>query len=218
MIALLVRHGQTDWNEEGVFRGRIDVKLNARGREQAQIIGDTLSAVPLSAVYSSPLSRALEMAERIAQRHENVPVQKKGELIDIDFGEWQGMRISEVRSTYTDLFRLWESHPERVEIPGAETLQDVRKRMTAGLDAILSENPEGTVVVVSHGLTNKVLLCAILGLDNSHFWKIKQDNGAINVFKYTGKGSKLILMNETSHLRPLSEIVEDVKNLENPLG
>jgi broad specificity phosphatase PhoE len=218
MIALLVRHGQTDWNEEGVFRGRIDVELNARGREQAEIIGDALRTVPLAAVYSSPLSRALETAECIAKRQRGRAVQTRKGLTDIDFGEWQGMRMSDVKSRYPDIYELWESHPERVGIPGAETLQDVRERMTAGLDAILARNRERTVALVSHGLTNKVLLCALLGLGNSHFWKIKQDNGAINIFKYTGEGSKLILMNETSHLRPISEIVEDVKNLENPLG
>jgi broad specificity phosphatase PhoE len=220
MIALLIRHGQTNWNEERVFRGRIDVKLNAKGCEQSEIIGDALSAVPLTAVYSSPLSRAMETAERIVQRQQQggMQVQPHGELIDFDFGKWQGKRISEVKFTDPDIFELWESHPERVRIPGAETLQEVRERMMAGLDEILAHHPEGTVVLVSHGLTNKVLLCALLGLDNSHFWKIRQDNGAISIFKYTGEGSKLILMNETSHLQPISEIVEDVKNLENPLG
>jgi broad specificity phosphatase PhoE len=219
MIVLLVRHGQTDWNEEGVFRGRIDVKLNALGRRQAEIIGRVLSEIPLAAVYSSPLSRAMETAECIAaQKHAGVTVQPCSELIDIDFGEWEGMRVTEVKSAYPDVFELWEGHPEKVRIPGAETLQDVRTRMVSGLHAVVSENAGRTMALVSHGLTNKVLLCALLGLDNSHFWKIKQDNGAINIFKYTAEGTKLILMNETTHLRPITEIVEDVKNLENPLG
>jgi broad specificity phosphatase PhoE len=220
MIVLLVRHGQTDWNEEGVFRGRIDVKLNALGRRQAEIVGGVFSEIPLAAVYSSPLSRAMETAECIAgqQQPAGITAQPCSELIDIDFGEWEGMRSTEVRSAYPDTYRLWKRHPEKVRIPGAETLQDVRTRMVSGLHAVLSENADRTVALVSHGLTNKVMLCALLGLDNSHFWKIKQDNGAINIFKYTEEGTKLILMNETTHLRPISQIVKDVKNLENPLG
>jgi len=86
------------------------------------------------------------------------------------------------------------------------------------MSEILLRYSEGTVVLVSHGLTNKVLLCAVLGLDNSHFWKVKQDNGAINIFKYTKQGSKMFLMNETTHLRSISEIVEGMKTIENPLG
>jgi len=217
MRVILVRHGQTDWNEEGVFRGRIDIPLNTRGEKQASIIARTMRRVPLAAVYSSPLKRAYATAVSIARYH-HMDVQICNELVDIDFGEWQGLKRSDVVQRYPDIFRVWEVTPEKVEIPGAETLDEVRERLMRGLNAILSEYPEETVVLVSHGLTNKVLLCAVLGLDNSHFWKIKQDNGALNVFKYTGAGSKLFLMNETTHLRTVAEIIEDMKSIENPLG
>ena len=88
----------------------------------------------------------------------------------------------------------------------------------SGLEKLHSLHPEGTVVIVSHGLTNKVLLCAMLGLYNSHFWKVKQDNAAINIFKYSENGSKVFLLNATTHLKPIGEIVEGMKNIENPIG
>jgi len=217
MRVLLVRHGHTDWNEEGVFRGRIDIKLNPEGRKQADIIGKRLQKVHLDAVYSSPLSRAVETAERIASLH-SIEVQLCDELIDIDFGRWQGMKLADVRTQYPEVYRVWETAPQKVIIPEAETLEDVRARLLAGLKKIFYIHPESTVILVSHGLTNKVLICAILGLDNSHFWKVKQDNGAINIFKYTEKGTKLFLMNDTSHLSKIDEVIESMKYLENPLG
>jgi broad specificity phosphatase PhoE len=217
MRVILVRHGQTDWNEGGIFRGKIDVKLNPNGIRQAEIIGEVLKDVHLDAVYSSPLSRAFDTATAIARYH-SLTVETCDAIYDIDFGEWQGLERSEVESRYPEIFQVWESRPEKVAIPNAETLSEVRQRLVAGLNEVLSRHPEGTVVIVSHGLTNKVLLCAVLGLDNSHFWKVKQDNGAINIFKYSAQGSKVFLMNETSHLQSIGEIVEDMKNIENPLG
>ena len=217
MRVVLIRHGHTDWNEEGVFRGRIDIGLNKKGRRQADIIGRRLRNVHLDAVYSSPLSRAVETAQRIASHH-GMEVQLCEELVDIDFGRWQGMKLEDVRKQYTDVYRLWETAPHRVRIPEAETFDDVRIRLLTGLNEILRLHADGTVALVSHGLTNKVLICAVLGLGNSHFWKVKQDNGAINLFKFTENGSKLFLMNDTSHLYAIEEIVEGMKYIENPLG
>ena len=114
------------------------------------------------------------------------------------------MPRSEVISRYPDIYRLWETQPERVQIPGAETLQVVRGRLIRGLDATLGHNPDGTVALVSHGLTNKVLLCAVLGLDNSHFWKIKQDVCAVNVFQVEDKIARAMLLNDTCHLARLA--------------
>lgn len=217
MRVILVRHGQTDWNEDGIFRGRIDVELNRNGVRQAELIGEVLATVPIDAVYSSPLSRALKTAEIIAQHHE-LTLQVTHAMTDIDFGEWQGLSRSDAVARYPDIYEVWETRPEKVEIPGAETLTEVRKRLLGGLNDILSKHPKGTVVIVSHGLTNKVLLCAVLGLDNSHFWKVKQDNGAINIFKYTAEGSKVFLMNGTTHFRSIEEIIEDMQSIENPIG
>ena len=217
MQVILVRHGQTDWNQEGIFRGRIDVKLNASGIEEAKIIGKKLSRVDPEAIYASPLSRALETARYIASFHDT-QVKVFDEFIDIDFGAWQGLSREEAKKRYLEIFAKWEKSPERVRIPGAETLAGVKKRVLKGLDLALAEHHDGKVVIVSHGLINKVLLCAVLGLTNSHFWKIKQDNGAINLFTYSAGGTKLILLNDTTHLRTIDSIVESMKAPENPLG
>jgi broad specificity phosphatase PhoE len=217
MHVILVRHGQTDWNRKGIFRGRIDVGLNQTGIGEARIIGEKLRNVDFDAVYSSPLARAFETARCIASiRRKEVAV--LDDLVDFDFGAWQGLSREEVKAGFPALFEQWEKAPEKVRIPGAETLDCVRRRVLRALDSALSLHPEETAVFVSHGLINKVLLCAVLGLSNAHFWKIRQDNGAINLFTYSDQGTKLVLMNDTTHLASVERIVEGMKSPENPLG
>ena len=217
MRVILIRHGETDWNQEKIYRGRIDVKLNTNGVKQAGIIGSRLSELDIDAFYSSPLVRAYETTKIIASYH-NKNVSVLDELTDIHFGDWQGLAKKDVVKKYPDIYETWANSPDRANIPGAEPLADVRKRLIDGFNKLLSVYQNGTVVVVSHGLTNKVALCVILGLDNSHFWKVKQDNGAINIFKYTEHGTKLFLMNDTSHLRSMNDIVGDMMILDDPLG
>jgi broad specificity phosphatase PhoE len=217
MQVILVRHGQTDWNREGIFRGRIDVKLNAAGLKEAAVIGEKLRGTDPDAVCSSPLSRAMDTALRIAS-YRGKQVREIAEFVDIDFGVWEGLSRGKAKARYPKIFKKWEQSPERVKIPGAETLGEVRGRVLKGLDLVLAEHPEGVVVIVSHGLINKVLLCAVLGLPNSHFWKIKQDNGAINIFTYSARGTKLVLLNDTSHIKSVDQIIENNRSPENPLG
>ena len=217
MRVILVRHGQTDWNRENIFRGRIDVELNPEGIVQSQKIGEKLSKITVDGIYSSPLSRAMETAKIIASFH-NQPVEVLDDLTDIDFGKWQGLSQQQAKEQYPQIYTTWQTRPENVKIPGAETLDDVRIRVINVLNGIFSDQSDGTVIVISHGLINKVLLCAVLGLGNSHFWKIKQDNSAVNIFKYTERKSKVFLMNDTTHIRAVNEIIEDMRFIENPLG
>jgi alpha-ribazole phosphatase len=217
MRVLLVRHGQTDWNENGVFRGRIDVKLNDLGYRQAEQVANVLKNVRIDALYSSPLSRALDTAEAVS-RQQDLQVHVHEAFNDMNFGEWQGLTRPEVEKRYTESFRVWLTAPQRAVIPNGETLAQVRRRLLRGLAELHAVHAEETVLLVSHGLTNKVLLCAMLGLYNAHFWKVKQDNAAINVFKYTGLGSKVFLMNHTTHLKSMGDIVEEMKRIENPIG
>ena len=117
----LVRHGRTDWNKEGVFRGHKDVPLDEVGRKEALLVGERLKGEGIKGVYSSPLSRAKETAEAIAQFH-NAEVEVVEELIDLHFGEWEGMSLKEVQEQYPDFYQLWQKVPHRVMFPGGEGL------------------------------------------------------------------------------------------------
>jgi len=196
---ILVRHGETDWNVEEVFRGRIDIELNETGIKQAELLADYLRSLSMVAIYSSPLQRAKKTAEAVARYH-SCGVQIAPGLIDFDYGKWQGLSHQEVKSRYKALYAEWIRNPHQVRMPAGESLDDVRRRAVNVVDSIVARY-EGTVVLVSHRVVNKVVICALLGLDNSHFWNIKQDTCGITTFTYQEERFILTKHNDTSFLR-----------------
>lgn len=200
----LVRHGQTAWNKEEIFRGRTDIPLDETGLKQAELAGEFFKEMKIEGIYSSPLSRAFQTAEKIAAFH-SLKIQPSGGLIDMSFGNWEGRPHQEVREMDGDRYRQWREEPHLAKLPGGETIEDVRTRAMAALDEVMKTHPEGNIVLVSHRVVNKVLLCGILGIDNSHFWQITQDTAAINLIQYKRGKFVLSFMNETCHLKALQE-------------
>ncbi|MFH1564222.1 MAG: histidine phosphatase family protein [Nitrospirota bacterium] len=206
---ILVRHGQTSWNLSEIFRGRIDIDLDSVGIEQAKLLGRSLSIMQINAVYSSPLKRALNTSIPIANYHQ-IEVNIDDRFIDINYGDWQGKSQEEVKETFKELYQKWLKDPHLLKIPDGETLEEVRIRAVIGLNQILSEHNEGTIVIVSHRVINKVLICALLGLDNSSFWQIKQDTACFSIFNYDERNFILTLHNESCHLKPIQTQHETV--------
>jgi broad specificity phosphatase PhoE len=200
---ILARHGETAWNVEEVFRGRIDVELNETGQRQAELLAEYLSEQKIEAVYSSPLKRAARTAEAVARRHK-LRVEIVNGLTDCDFGQWQGLHLKEVRDKYSQLYQQWAESPQLVKLPGGESLDEVRERALAVVNGVTAKH-RGRVVLVSHRVVNKVLICALLGLDNSHFWNIRQDTCATTVFSYENGRFTLTRHNDTSYLKPLKK-------------
>lgn len=194
---LLVRHGETEWNSDVIYRGRAEVALSETGRLQAERLGARLAAERVTALYSSPLIRAKETAEAVA-RHTGCAVQVLEDLNDLDCGEWQGLSDPEVKARYPEERRLWLSAPHLVTLPGGESLADVSARVCRVLEVALRH--DGVVVLVSHRVVHKVAICSLLGLDNSHFWDIRLDLAGITEFECTARRRVLVRHNETSHL------------------
>jgi broad specificity phosphatase PhoE len=202
---ILARHGETTWNVEKVFRGRADVSLDEVGIKQAELLGKYLSDWRLEAIYSSPVKRALDTANIVA-RYQKVPVRIAEGLIDFDFGEWQSLSEQEAKRLYPAIFNEWHNNPHKVEMPGGESMEDVRRRAVEVVNDVLSRH-QGDVLLVSHRVVIKVLICYLLGLDNSHFWNIHQDVGGITILDYADGRFVLIRHNDTSHLRELQKSV-----------
>jgi broad specificity phosphatase PhoE len=200
---ILVRHGETEWNVQQVFRGRIDIELNETGLRQAELLAEYLSGVKIDAVYSSPLRRALKTAEMIASPHK-LEVKIAPGLIDFDFGKWHGLPQQEVKDRYKELYAEWVKNPHLIRMPEGESLSDVRERALTVVDEVVAKY-EGTVALVSHRVVNKVLICALLGLDNSHFWNIKQDICGTTTFSYINQRFILTKHNDTSFLAPVKK-------------
>lgn len=204
---ILARHGETVWNIEKIYRGRADVNLDEMGIKQAELLGNYLSHWGLEAIYSSPLRRSLETANIIA-RYQKISVHIAKDLIDFDYGEWQSLPEQEAKRLYPTLHNEWHNNPHKVKMLGGESLEDVRRRVIKVINDVLARY-QGSVVLVSHRVVNKVLICYLLGLDNSYFWNIKQDVGGITIFTYVDRRFVLTRHNDTSHLKELQKSVLD---------
>jgi broad specificity phosphatase PhoE len=200
---ILVRHGQTPWNKDKIFRGSRDIPLNDTGREEARLAGEWLKGETIHAAYCSPLSRARDTGEAIAKHH-GLQVADLPGLTDLKYGDWEGLPLTEVKVKYADLYRRWETAPHTVRFPNGETLDEVKARALAAVAAVVQRHPEQTVLLAAHRAVNKVLIAALIGLDNSNFWRIGQDTTAINCFNVVNGTWHIMLLNDTCHLRGLA--------------
>jgi broad specificity phosphatase PhoE len=197
---ILVRHGQTEWNRVERFRGHADVPLNEIGLAQVEATGQRIfEGWQPTAIYSSPLSRAVKTAEAIAKQF-NLHVQTHPGLTDIDYGEWQGLTPDEARECWPEAVDAWYNEPESARIPGGESLASLRDRGMRVVNELAARHNGQTIVLVGHTVINRIILLGVLGLGNERFWHIRQDTCAINVFEADKKDFVLVSMNDTCHL------------------
>ncbi len=203
MVTLyVVRHGETDWNAAEVFRGRADVPLNVTGLKQAALLAEHFAATTLAAVLTSPMARAHRTAAAIAAAR-GLEAVATPELIDIDFGAWQGLSRHDVRQRWPELSQAWQEDPGSVRFPDGETLADVRARLELLLGRL--EEYRGGVALVTHRVVAKVLILMLRGLADSHFRELRLDNAAVTEFELTPGGWALRGDNLTGHLAPLGQ-------------
>jgi broad specificity phosphatase PhoE len=200
---ILVRHGQTPWNKDKIFRGSKDIPLNDTGREEARLAGEWLKDETIQAAYCSPLSRARDTGEAIA-RHHGLQVLDLPGLTDICYGDWEGLPLAEVKVKYADLYRQWETAPHTVRFPQGETLDEVKARALKAVEEVVPRHANQTILLAAHRAVNKVLIAALIGLDNSHFWRLGQDTTAINRFHRVGDVWHIMGLNDTCHLRGMT--------------
>lgn len=186
---LLVRHGETEWNRQGRFQGQIDVPLNDNGRSQASQAAEFLKSVQLDFAISSSMLRPKETAEIILQHHPHTPLELRDDLREISHGLWEGKLEAEIESSYPGLLHQWQHHPETVQMPEGENLQQVWARAIAAWQAIVQSaaarsTEPCTILVVAHDAINKAILCHVAGLGAESFWNFKQGNGAVSVIDY----------------------------------
>ncbi len=198
MRVYIVRHGETQWNKEEVFRGRKDVPLNEAGRRQAEQAGAYFRDIPVQRIVSSPLSRADETARGIADAT-GVPVETAEELTDINFGVWEGLSLRQVEERYPAEFAVWGTSPEKARIAGGETLDEVRERVMRGFDRFTGI--PGPLVIVTHRAICKVLSLSLLRMGNAHFWAMKYDPGSITLLEGDPGRFTLVFSNDTCHQR-----------------
>jgi len=198
---ILVRHGETEYNRQGLALGRSDVPLNERGREQARLLARALAREPISAVYSSPLRRCLDTAQEIARPH-GLVVEALPALIEMDIGETEGLTYAQVRERYPDLLQRWLGpDPAAATMPGGEGLPAVQERAWEAIAALAQRHPQDTVVVVTHNFVILCILTRALGMPLSAFRRLRHEVAAVSVLEVEGERMTLVRLNDTCHLR-----------------
>jgi broad specificity phosphatase PhoE len=201
----LIRHGETEFNRLGIFRGRYEVDLNERGRRQAGEIGGALREEGMTFLLSGPLVRATETAGIIAGIL-GTEYRIDEAFNNIDLGSWQGVPKKDVQRDYPDLWERWQTEPESLRIPGGETVTEVRERAFRRLEELVREEKRD-FGIVTHRSVLKGLAAAALNVPRPWFWKFYMDNAAYSVFEHGDSGFCLTSWNSNSHL---TERVEEV--------
>ncbi|MEA2008169.1 MAG: histidine phosphatase family protein [Chloroflexota bacterium] len=197
---LLIRHGETAWNREKIFRGVYDIPLNENGRAQARQVAQALAGREIDAAYSSPLSRAMETAQ-IALKSHGVEVESHPGLIDFNYGAWTGLADSVVAEKWPQAHALWGSAPHRATPPSGDSLPHVFQRTFGTLAELVQKHPDQTIAIFAHRVVNKLLILGMLTLGLERFPFIRQDNCCLNEFQYTGSDYIVIALNDVNHIK-----------------
>jgi probable phosphoglycerate mutase len=179
----LVRHGQTDWNQEGRLQGQLDVPLNETGLEQARQLAATLQGKRFGALYSSDLLRARQTAEIVAGVV-NLPINLDQRLREISQGQFEGMLFSEVVVKFEDALADRSRNPVHSRLPGGESVAELAARVKECLDEIACQKIKEPVLVVAHGLAIATILCLARGYPMETVYSHIQGNATAEVIEW----------------------------------
>jgi probable phosphoglycerate mutase len=199
MRLILVRHGSTTFNEDGLVLGRSDPPLSAVGLEQAQAVAHALAGKPVQAVYTSPLKRAQQTAAAIATALGLTPVLEQG-LLELDAGELEGLKFEEMRQHHAGFLAQWTRDPGPLMMPGGESLDVVQARAWEAVHEIRERHPKGTVIAVTHNFVILVILCQALGIRLARFRGLRHEVGATSTLELAGDRAVLVSLNDRCHL------------------
>ena len=197
---IAIRHGETPWNADARIQGQRDVDLNDTGRWQAERVVRALAEEPITAVYSSDLSRAQSTAKPLAQT-KGIPVIPHEGLRERSFGKFEGMTFEEIHQEWPDLAQRWRSRiPDWQPPEGGESLIELRARVTRTMEELARRHPGEQIVVVAHGGVLDALYRVATGqeVNSPRTWELP--NGAINRLLWTPQGFTLVGWSDTQHL------------------
>jgi broad specificity phosphatase PhoE len=203
---ILVRHGETHWNKDGLIQGGdSDIELNDTGLEQAGRLAAFLKNEPVIAIVSSPLQRAVATAEVIASHHQ-LPVEIDQGLKELKVGDLEGTSISNLRTTFSRFLLQWWQDGEAMKLPNGESLVDLQQRAWNVIERLLERhktspehNQDATAVVVSHYFVTLAIILKALNLPLDYFIKFKLDLGGVSILEFRDYGARLVTFNNTSY-------------------
>lgn len=204
----LARHGESEGNVAATLQGcRLDTALSAVGRRQAEALAVRLAEAPIDRVVASPMIRARETAEVVAAPH-GLGVSTDRDLVEFDWGSWTGRPLDdEMERHIAELRARWRSGEIDVAPPGGESPARALERATRAMSRLRAAGSEGTAVV-AHGRFNRVLITALLGRHLSEMDDVRQRNGSLSMFDWSGTGAaRPLLLDDVGHLDPELQVL-----------
>jgi broad specificity phosphatase PhoE len=190
----LVRHGSVVGAETRRFIGHLDVPLSPLGERQMSALARYLRNVRLDAVYTSDLERTRRSAEILAEPHGLGPVPVR-ELREFSMGRWEGLTAEGIRALDAAAFTTWMSDVGGYQFPDGESLAQLASRAWPAFSNIVAAHADGSVAIVAHGGTNRMILCRALGLGGERLLALGQDYAALSVIEGAGERWTLRLLN-----------------------
>lgn len=197
---LLIRHATNDWVGEHRLAGWTPgVHLNDHGRGQAAALADRLASWPIAAIYSSPLERAVETAQPLADRL-GLPIGIEDGVGESRYGDWTGQPLKELAKT-PDWMQV-QFVPSLARFPNGEGLAEMQARAVATTERLRGAHPKQVIAVVSHADVIKAIAAAYAGLPFDLFQRLVVDTASVTWFRFTPHGPRLLKFNDTGSLEP----------------
>jgi broad specificity phosphatase PhoE len=211
LTVLLTRHGHTDRSEPEQYLGqRIHATLTARGRHDAEMLAERLEGVPVDRIISSPLGRAVETANILANKV-HAAVETDARLTELDYGAWEGLTVELIDERFPGERDLYNHDPASHQVGGGESGYEVAARVADFIEGLLTwglEAPDDrTCVLVGHSSLNRVLLATVMGMQlNDYRRRFEQDWASLTVLRWASReeGPKLLLANDQAHSKGVS--------------
>jgi probable phosphoglycerate mutase len=197
---VLVRHAVTAHTGPKLSGRMPGVDLSERGVEQAEATASRLAALPVAAIYASPIERTMQTAERIAKHH-GLEVQVLHGVIEADYGDWTGGELVELAKT--DEWKVVQAAPSRARFPNGESIREMQARTVAALDDLMAAHSHETVVVVSHADPIKSAIAHFTGMHLDMFQRLHVSPASVTVFDFHTYGVMMVKCNDTGGLDDL---------------
>lgn len=197
----LVRHCETEWNRLEKCQGVSDIRLNANGIYQSNLLKECFSNLNIDLIFSSDLLRAIQTSEAI-NNSSTRNIEKSKKLREMDQGDFEGLTFSFLRENHGDDLKSWRENPKDFRIPNGETLGEVQSRMINFIEDVVNNfHKLKNIVIVSHNLAISSLICYYLKKDLRDFATFKIDSASISTLIYEDEKIKVLELNNTEHLK-----------------
>ena len=197
----LIRHCQAEGNFKMLCHGQTDGQVTEMGKLQLQALSGASGGWNLSAIYASPLIRAMETAKAVNENY-HLPIQTDEALKELYFGEWEGRSWKNVAETFPESYSVWKNTPEKFEAPGGETMKEAYDRIVSCISSLVRKHPGETIAIAGHSLVFRCYLAhviyhelrdlLIIGMgDNTYICKITFDENFVPTLCYKYNASHL---------------------------